>query len=320
MKTDPRRVCYPLLMRHAILLIFLLLLMPVSALALGVEVEVDGYKSGSDPSYGPANLMDGDEATVWAGSSETGSGEWIELHFAEPVQVERLGIFNGHQGGRYSDFRRVRSGRVVYPDGKGFRFWLRDEQGEQFVYCLGTPVKSLRIEIDSVTPASREPFRGEVALSGITLYLSSESRAAGEVNDVIALNRVREQLSDDPERAVSEDIARLLRMFYVLQTTLSDDYPELFAEDVRDQNDFQFEVFKEMQRQRGTYGLLREARVNASGLGFEKVEEAGAFMRVRAFGTYRVWAGKLDRTLEEDSFFVLTKENGEWKILELEEE
>lgn len=307
-------------MRQIIPLIFLLLLLPATANALGVEVEVGSYKSSDDPSYSPVNLMDGDPATVWAGSSESGSEEWIVLHFEEPVQVEKLGIFNGHQGGRFNEFRRVRSGRIIYPDGKEFRFWLRDEQGEQFVYCLGTPVESLRIEIDSVSPHSRDPFQGEVALSGITLYLSSKPKAAGEVNDVNRLNRVREQLSADPERAVPGEAARLLQVFYVRQTTLSPNFADLFAADVRDQNDFQFEVFKELQRQRGTYKLLRKARVNPSGLGFEKIEAAGDYMRVRVFGIYRVQVGNLDKQMEEDSVFVLTKEDGSWKILELEEE
>lgn len=313
-------MCYLPLMRILSILLLAFLVLPTSALALKVEVEVGGYKGGEDPSYGPANLMDGDPSTAWVGGSESGSNEWIELHFTSPTQVERLGIYNGHQGGQYMALRRVRSGRIIYPDGSEFRFWLRDEPGEQIVHCLGTPVDFLRIEIDSVTPHSRTDFRGGVALSDITLYLSTTPNPDGTVNDVATLNQVRTHLSEDPERAVPEEAARLLRAFYSRQTTLADDYADLFAQDVRDQNDFQFEVFKEMQRQRGTYQLLRAARVNASGLGFEKVEESGRYMRVRVFGTYRVWAGSLDRRLEEDSVFVLTKEDSGWKILELEEE
>jgi hypothetical protein len=301
-----------------ILLVFLLL--PLTVFALDVEVEVASYRSGKTVSLGPENLMDNDPSTVWVGNSSSGSSEWIELHFAEPTQVERLGFYNGHQGGLFSELRRIRSARIIYPDGKGFRFWLRDEMGEQVVYCLGIPVTNLRIEIDSVSPHSRENFTGEVAVSEIKLYISIAPKAKGVVNDVATLNRVRDHLSSDPERVVPEEVVRLLRMFYYRQATMAEDYAELFAEDVQDQNGFQFEVFKEMQRQRGVYHLLKDASVNASGLGFEKVEQSGDYMRVRVFGSYHIWVGELDRRLEEESIFVLAKEHGAWKILELEEE
>lgn len=301
----------------AILILISLLLAPVPAFALKVEVEVPGNAKGA----GPELLMDGDPTTAWASRDNAGSDQWIELHFQIPTQVERLGFFNGHQAvGQFEQFRRIRSGRIIYPDGTESRFWLRDEKGEQIVHCPGAAITSLRIEIDSVSPGDKDAFIGNLAVSDIRLYVSVTPPSEGQVKDIDTLNQVRTHLSEDPERAVPPEVAQLLRKFYYRQATLADDYAELFAEDVRDKNDFQFEVFKEMQRQRGTYRLLRSASVNASGLGFEKVEEAGGYIRVRVFGTYKIWAGDLDRQLEEDSIFVIAKEHDGWKIVELEEE
>lgn len=122
----------------------------------------------------------------------------------------------------------------------------------------------------------------------------------------------------DTVNPVPGKIRDLLRDFYVRQASLDDDYSLLFAPHVRDRFDFQFEVFKEIQRQRGTYKLFRAAKVDPSGLGFELVYMDKDVAEVRAFGTYRIQVGKLDRNLEEDSVFVLMKGAEGWRILELD--
>lgn len=124
----------------------------------------------------------------------------------------------------------------------------------------------------------------------------------------------------DSDKIIPKGIVALLKDFYVRQTSLAWDYADLFAEDVRDRNDFRFEVFKEIQRQRGTYDLLRSAKVSTRGLGFELVEMDGSFARVRVFGTYRVTVGDFVSNLEEDSTFVVSKTANGWRIVELEGE
>lgn len=310
-------------MRHISVIIFFilfLLLLPIAAHALEVEVEVSGYSGGESPSLGPANLMDGDPTTAWAGNTVFSDEQWIELHFVEPTQVERLGFYNGHQGGRFELHRRIRSGRVIYPDGKEYRFWLRDQMGEQVVHCPGTPVSSLRIAIDSVSPHKRVDFPGEVAVSGITLYISVHPKPEGVVKDVDGLNRMLENLAQDPERMVPDEVAQLLRMFYHRQTTLAYNYADLFAEGVRDQNDLFFERVKEGMRQRGVYRKLRKADVDTSGLAFEKIEEAGKYMRVRTFGVYFIMVDEKTHKFEEDSIYILANDYGEWKIEHIEDE
>jgi hypothetical protein len=293
-----------------------------SAFALNVDVRVSSFKVDLGLDYAPGNLMDGDPSTAWAGGSiSSGEGQWMEFAFDMPVRITGLGIYNGHQGeGQFEKFRRIRSGRVVYPDGSEFPFWLRDEKGEQVIKCPGTPAKSIRIVVDSVFPEGVPLARMKVAVSEVKLYLTlMAAPETGTQGRESADGKFEPQVPPaDTVNPVPEEIQALLRDFYVKQTSLDDDYYLLFAPHVRDRFDFQFEVFKEMQRQRGTFRLLRRAEVDPSGLGFELVYMDKDVAEVRVFGTYRVQVGKLDKNLEEDSVFVLMKGTEGWRILELD--
>ncbi|WP_157871289.1 discoidin domain-containing protein [Pseudodesulfovibrio piezophilus] len=308
---------------QSFLSLFVLLLIGVPGWAMDVTVSVSSVKVEFGLPHTPDNLMDGDPSTAWVGGGiGPGVGQWIELDFGIPVRVSRLGIFNGHQGkGQFHAFRRIRSGKIVYPDGTEVRFWLRDEPGEQIIECAGKPSKSLRLVVESVFPKGEVTSKVKLAVSEIKLYLTLMELPMGdEAHGAKQKEHTQAPPPQDPNSIVPEPLVELLREFYVRQTSLADDYAKLFAEDVRDRNDFRFEVFKEIQRQRGTYSVLRTAKVDTGGLGFELVELEGSFARVRVFGAYRVKVANLDRNLEEDSVFVVTKVRGEWKIVELEGE
>jgi len=298
------------------------------ASAMDVTVSVSSVKVDFGLPGAPENLLDGDPGTAWIGGGiGPGKGQWIDLAFGVPVRVERLGIFNGNQAeGEYENYRRIRSGRVIYPDGIETQFWLRDEPGEQVVICRGRPFKSLRIQVDDVFPKGDLTSKMKLAVSEIKLYLSLTAPPGGDEAEVLPKSGfIPAPPPADPDRAVPPEVVALLREFYARQTSLADDYAELFAKDVRDRNDFRFEVLKEMQRQQGTYKLLRDAKVDTSNLGFELVEKEGGWIKVRAFGTYRVQVPKgdriiLDKNLEDDSTFVLSKDSEGWRIVELEGE
>ncbi|WP_338668024.1 discoidin domain-containing protein [Pseudodesulfovibrio methanolicus] len=292
------------------------------AWALNVNVRVSSFKVDLAFEYAPGNLMDGDPSTAWAGGSiSSGEGQWMEFSFDMPVRITGLGIYNGHQGeGQFEKFRRIRSGRVVYPDGSEFPFWLRDEKGEQVIKCPGKPAKSLRIVVDSVFPEGVPLARMKLAVSEVKLYLTLMSAPQdGDAGKDAADGQFVPQVPPaDTINPVPEEIKALLRDFYVRQASLDDDFYLLFAPHVRDRFDFQFEVFKEVQRQRGTFKLFRSAKVDPSGLGFELVYMDKDVAEVRVFGSYRVQVGKLDKSLEDDSVFVLMKGREGWKILELD--
>jgi hypothetical protein len=307
---------FPFAILSSVLLLFLFCCGP--AFALNVNVAVSSFKVDLEFKYAPGNLMDGDPSTAWAGGSvSAGEGQWMEFSFEMPVRVTGLGIYNGHQGaGEFEKFRRIRSGRIVYPDGWEFPFWLRDEKGEQVIRCPGRPAKSIRIVVDSVFPQGVPLARMKLAVSEVKLYLTL---MAVPESDATADGTFVPQIPPaDTSNPVPSEIQELLRDFYVKQASLDDDYYLLFAPHVRDMFDFQFEVFKEIQRQRGTFKQLRTAKVDPSGLGFELVYMDKDVAEVRVFGTYRVQVGKLDRNLEEDSVFVVMKGTGGWKIYELD--
>lgn len=303
--------------------LLLCLLAAVPALALDVTVNVSSVHMDFGLPHAPENLMDGDPTTAWVGGGiGPGKGQWIDLVFGVPVRVEKLGIFNGHQGkGQYENFRRIRSGRILYPDGIETQFWLRDEPGEQVVECRGRPFKTLRILVDDVFPKGEMTAKKKLAVSEIKLYLSLKAPPGGDAKEVLPKDGfIPAPPPKYPDKVVPEPIEALLREFYVRQTSLSHDYAELFSPDVRDRNDFRFEVFKEIQRQQGTYKILRTAKVDTSNLGFEMMEFRGNWAKVRVFGTYGVKVGKLDKNLQEDSTFVLSKDADGWKIVELQGE
>jgi len=290
------------------------------ASALDMTVEVSSFKVDFGLPYAPENLLDGDPQTAWVGGGVgPGVGQWIDLIFGVPVRVQRLGIFNGHQGeGQYDNFRRIRAGRIVYPDGVETKFWLRDEPGEQVVECRGRPFKSVRIVVDRVFPKGEATAIKKLAVSEIKLYLSLMPSPDEVANPSDEPEQLPVMPPTDPEFVVPDEMAGLLREFYVRHTSLADDFALLFAEDVRDHNDFQFEIFKEIQRQQRTYRKLRSAKVDTSGLGLEMVERDGSFARVRVFGSYVARIDDKDYPMEEDSVFVVSREADGWKIVEIE--
>lgn len=306
-------------MRTFLALFLLILLAPTSVLALDVELKVSSFKVDFPFQYTTSSLMDGDPSTAWvSGSLNSGEGQWIDLVFAEPTRVKRIGIYNGHQGeGEFEEFRRIRMGRIIYPDGQETKFWLRDEPGEQVIECRGTPSSSMRIIVDQVFPEGETFARIKVAVSEIKLYVLPDSYAGDPADLPPALTSVP---TTPPVEALPEGVADLLRQYYVRLTTMNDEFPLLFAEDVRDRNDFRFEVFKSVQMQKGMYKILRKAQVDATGLGFEVVRRDGRYAEVRVFGGYRVQAENLDTILEEDSTFVVSKDHAGWLIVEIEGE
>ena len=292
------------------------------AMALDVDVKVSSQKVDFGLEYGPEYLLDNDPTTAWAvGKASSGVGQWMEFSFGLPVNVVKLGIYNGHQGeGLFEEFRRIRSGRIIYPDGTETRFWLRDEPGEQIVSCPIQPVKSLRIVVDEVFPRGVAVARKKLAVSEVKFYLTLMNNQSDE-GAIKAHNESIPGLPPaDLNGKVPEEIKELLRTYYVRQTSLDDDYYLLFAPHVRDKFDFEFEYFKEVYRQRGTFDKLRTAKVDPSGLRFDLVYLDNDLAEVRVFGSYNVKVAHLDRDMEDDSVFVLMKGVEGWRILELDDQ
>lgn len=100
-----------------------------------------------DVTYGPENLLDGDETTAWKeGAASDGTGEWVELRFDREIAVSRLLVWNGDQRpGRFAEHNRVASARLEVGD-RAFTADLLDVEGPQAV-DLPEPVLADRVRV-----------------------------------------------------------------------------------------------------------------------------------------------------------------------------
>lgn len=90
-----------------------------TAIADAVPVAVERVEASDEGSEGAsmANLIDGESTTAWQ-LAGTGIGEWVELHFGQPVQIDYLLVSNGDQRSDRS-FRaasRVKGMVIEFPD------------------------------------------------------------------------------------------------------------------------------------------------------------------------------------------------------------
>lgn len=120
------------------------------------------------------HLVDGDTATAWVGGgSGIGPGKWIEFFFPAGVLLQSLKVANGHQGkGRFSQFRRISRGVILYPDETRQKFTLKSQEGLQTIRLEPKTVTSFKIIITGVDPGPRDTSMGKakVAVSEMTIY------------------------------------------------------------------------------------------------------------------------------------------------------
>lgn len=89
------------------------------ALSEAILLRVDRVEaSGSTGDDGAArNIADDDTSTAWRVAGD-GVGQWIELDFGKPVQIDHLLVWNGDQrsDGAFSTNSRVRGMVIEFPD------------------------------------------------------------------------------------------------------------------------------------------------------------------------------------------------------------
>jgi len=90
-----------------------------TAVADAVPIVVDHVDASDEGADGASvtNLVDGDSATAWQ-LSGAGMGEWVELHFGQPVQIDYLLVSNGDQrsDGSFRAASRVAGMVIEFPD------------------------------------------------------------------------------------------------------------------------------------------------------------------------------------------------------------
>ena len=133
------------------------------------KLEVKSVKASSvlpatkNISYKPENLLDGDIATAWVeGANSSGTGEWLEFKFAEPVEIHSIDIYNGYQKPATSkrDPFKVNQSvarlRISFA-GKTSEHAIKDERGGQTIELDGTVTSSLKLEILAVHESKGDP-------------------------------------------------------------------------------------------------------------------------------------------------------------------
>jgi hypothetical protein len=80
---------------------------PLAGLKIEASSQVKGAKAAQ---FAPANLVDGDTDSVWhTASVGTGSGEWVQVEFAKPVDLALVGVLGGDARGKqqWNDSNRL---------------------------------------------------------------------------------------------------------------------------------------------------------------------------------------------------------------------
>jgi hypothetical protein len=139
--------------------------------------EVDASNRGAEGGT-VNNVIDGDTTTAWQ-LAGAGIGEWIELRFAQPVQIDHLLIWNGnqHDEGSFSTASRIKDLQIEFPDAdKAYRVILPDRRDKVRVTIGRRPRRPpltdvIRLRINSVY----EGRTGVTAVSEISALTADTS-------------------------------------------------------------------------------------------------------------------------------------------------
>lgn len=109
--------------------------------------------------YGPRNLIDGDDKTAWVeGSSGQGVGEFVVLEFDQARTVRGLTIRNGYDKSPdiFAKNSRVKDIELRFPSGDSIGATLKDQPGPQHL-ALSQPIQAKWVEIviRSVYPGTK---------------------------------------------------------------------------------------------------------------------------------------------------------------------
>ncbi|MCM0754997.1 discoidin domain-containing protein [Desulfovibrio aminophilus] len=112
------------------------------------------------------------------------------------------------------------------------------------------------------------------------------------------------------------DAVVVIREYYRRLITLDDSFPQVFARQVREQEAFVFEMFREYQRKRKTYEKFRNALLDTDKLSMKFQAIDPDRVRVEVSGTYTIFVADTYEDVPENTVFVLLRDDGQWRILE----
>ncbi len=288
-------------MKRILLTFFLLAVLNSPAQGMNVEVSVSHFRPNLLGKYTAGNLLDDNATTVWASSAlNHGVGAWFQVDFPEMVALREITIYNGHHGGEFQDFSRIKSGRLLFSDGSEQHFEFEDGAVAQKVEVWPVPTTSVRVLVDAIYPET--PTR-------------SMSLAISEVKFSILKGVTVPKAM--PEGGLLGELANVIKGFYTKQLTLDEGFLDYFPKQKRAEEEMSFEVFRQIEKQKGMIERLRQAVVNTDDLKFRLMSFKRGVAEVHSFGHYSVVIDQKMVGIPDDSVFTLKKENGDWKVFEI---
>lgn len=148
-----------------------------------------------------ANLTDGNTETAW--TAENAQGEYVEIRFAAPTQINTIVL---RENGNY-----VTGFRFLAEDADGWREFYRQDRMERYRYCTfdAETVSAIRISIDGVNEGKA------ISLSEIEIYNVAPKTYADEFR-VFSYYNSGDFLSpalDDEQLAAQLDVVTDVIMF-----------------------------------------------------------------------------------------------------------
>jgi tetratricopeptide (TPR) repeat protein len=116
------------------------------------SVRVSSAKQEDGRLYSIQNLLDGDLKTAWVPDSKTsGIGEWAELSFDGPVQINSLTLTNGYAKNdvTFKNNNRINNATLIFSDGSKQQISLKDTMEPQKIN-VNKKSRTVRLIIDAV--------------------------------------------------------------------------------------------------------------------------------------------------------------------------
>lgn len=122
--------------------------------------------------YTVQNLIDNNSKTAWVpDSKKSGIGEWIEISFDDPTQINNITLTNGYTKSdvTFKNNNRIKNATLIFSDGSKTKIILKDTMKPQTIK-VNKKSRTIRIVIDEVYKGIKYD---DTCLSGVDIDFKS---------------------------------------------------------------------------------------------------------------------------------------------------
>lgn len=133
-----------------------------------VAVKASSAKLEDTRLYSAKNLIDDDPATTWVPVGKNSQiGQWVELSFDDPVEINSLTLTNGFARNEvtFNNNNRIKTATLIFSDGNKIKVTLKDTMKPQLIE-VNKRSRTVRIVIDEVYKGMKYD---DTCLSGIEI-------------------------------------------------------------------------------------------------------------------------------------------------------